>query len=99
MRKIEDIAIKKKSKTKPKTFVKQRSTSYRIDWCQNELSLDWISYGKTDTACNDERAYVYTYTGTHSQRYQSAPEGRSGPGDGRMDGWKRIKLSVINNAV
>jgi len=57
MRKIRHCDKKKKSKT----FVEQRSTLYRIDWCQNKLSLDWISHGKTDT-----RATTNTRTRTHT---------------------------------
>lgn len=73
------------------TFV---PTLYRIDWCQNELTIE--SRTKTDTRVSTNTC---SRTGNIGRRYQSAPEGRSGSGDGRMDGWKRIKLSVINNAA
>jgi len=58
-------------------------------WCQNEFSIE----SRTGRAI---RAYS---TNMHKQHRRSAPEGRSKSGDGRMDGWKRIKLSVINNTA
>lgn len=63
----------------------------RIDWCQNE-TLDWISH-EDRYAHIDKRVCVHAQAESR-RRYQSAPEGRS-----RSGGWKRIKLSVINNAV
>lgn len=76
--------------SEPKTFVKQRSFDLVPDRSVSEWTLDWIS--------QDWYEHVYTHM-QYRRRYQSAPEGRSGSGDGRMDGWKRIKLSVINNAA
>lgn len=76
--------------SEPKTFVKQPAFDLVPNRSVSEWTLDWI--------LQDRYEHVYTHM-QYRRRYQSAPEGRSGSGDGRMDGWKRIKLSVINNAA
>lgn len=77
-------------------YARDRSASVR--------ALDWISRGDTDVRAQHRRehrraARVYVRTDTRTWISKCALEGRSAPGDGRMDGWKRIKLSVINNAA